>query len=137
LVVVGTVVGWVVGCVVVVVGGWVVGWEMVIVVGPCGPLVVVTMTRRFVVVGVVASVVVVTAAVVVAIVVGRRATVDVSDVTTVTPGPAGSWLWGGLAALEFALTAATVASTVASPTPDTDRMTMARDLARLSVGGAI
>lgn len=95
-------------------------------------------TRRFVVVGVVGPAVVVSTGDVTAIVVGSRVTVDVSPwVTVVTPGPAGSWLCGGLAAFEFALTAATVASTVANPTPDTDRITMARDLARLSLGGAI
>lgn len=123
--------------VVCVVGGGGGGSGMVIVVGPWGPLVVVMITRRFVVVGV-PGVVVVAVSVVIAMVVGRRVTVAVLDcVTTLTPGPAGTWLCGGPAAVEFAPTAATVASTVASPTPDTDRMTMARDLARLSIGGAI
>ena len=107
--------------------------------GPWGPLVVVMITRRLVVVGVPGSVVVVPVGVVAAVAVGRRVTVAVSDgVTTLTPGPpAGTWLCGGLAVLDVAPTAATVASTVASPTPDTVRMTMARDLARLSAGGAI
>ncbi len=118
-----------VGCTEVVVIG------MVTVVGPCGP--VVTITRCRVVVAMPGWVVVADVAAVVGMVVGRRETVVVSAVAYVlTSGPVGSG-FGGLAVFVFALTAATVASTVARPTPDAARTTIARDLARLSVGGAI
>ncbi|HEX4700777.1 MAG TPA: hypothetical protein VH352_01490 [Pseudonocardiaceae bacterium] len=52
-------------------------------------------------------------------------------VGTSNPGPA-----GGLAELD-AVNVATVASTVAKATPDPASTTRARDLARLSAGGAI
>ncbi len=137
MVVVGLVVGGAVvvvgGFEVVVVGGTVTG--TVTVVGPWGP--VVTITRRLVVVGM-AGCVVVVVAVVIGTVVGRMV-IEVGELVWVRVSPlmAGPGLLaGGLAEL-VAVTVATVASTVASATPDPARMTIARDLARLSAGGAI
>jgi hypothetical protein len=112
------------------------GGGRVTVVGPCGPLV--TITRRFVVVGMPGCVVVVVAAVVGGVV-GSRLTEDGESVA-VRPSPlmtGPGLLAGGLAVPDVAATVATVASTVASATPDPARMTIARDLARLPAGGAI
>jgi hypothetical protein len=107
---------------------------MVTVVMPCGPLVVVVIMRRFVVVGVAGAVVV--AAIVVGMVVGSRVT-DVFPTVLNVLTPGGVLLAGGLAELAFALTVATVASTVDRATPAPASRASARDLARLSVGGAI
>jgi hypothetical protein len=107
---------------------------MVTVVMPCGPLVVVVIRRVVVVVGAAGCVVV--AAIVVGIVVGSRVT-DVFVVVVNELPPGGVLLAGGPAELAFALNVATVASTVDRATPDAASRASARDLARLSVGGAI
>jgi hypothetical protein len=136
--VVGGGVGWVRVWVVVVVGTVVSG--SVIVVMPCGPLVVVIVTCFLVVVTVPGEVVL--PAVVgteVGPVVGSRATEEFVPVLRPSPadGTFGPGPVDGLAVVVVAVRVATVARTVASATPEPARMTSARDLARLSAGGAM
>jgi hypothetical protein len=139
--VVGGGVGWVrvVGgaCVVVVVGfpgGGFTGTVPRVVVVPRRVVVVVVLV--VVVVTVVVDAFVVLAEVVVTVLVGSRTTGEslLSDV--LMTGAAGPGLAGGVAFV-VAVSVATVASTVAMATPEPARMTSARDLARLSAGGAI